>query len=106
MGAYPPPRREPGGVRQARRESVLSARREASDRLVRDQLDQQQLARAEQLSVWSAEEELAAEKRMQRDMRCAGPFKPSVSARSPQAWPRPRDRTDGLWPLGCGPTCR
>ena len=71
MGAYPPPRREPRGLRQTRRESVLSARREASDRLVRDQLDQQQLARAEQLSIISsAEEELADEKRTQRSMRC------------------------------------
>ena len=43
----------------------------ASDRLVRDQLDQQQLARAEQLSIISsAEEELADEKRTQRSMRC------------------------------------
>ena len=67
-GSLPPPRREPGGVRQARREFMLSARREASDRLVRDQLDQQQLARAEQLSISSAEEELADEKRLQRDM--------------------------------------
>ena len=50
-----PRRREPGGVRQARRESVLSARRKASDRQVRHELDQQQVARAEQLSIWSAE---------------------------------------------------
>ena len=58
----PPPSREHGGDRQVRRESVL--RREASDRHVRDQLDQQQLARATQLSMWSAEEvELADEKR-------------------------------------------
>ena len=71
MGAYPPPRRELGGVRQARRESGLSARREASDRLVRDQLDQQQFARAEQLSIISsAGEELADEKRLQRAMSC------------------------------------
>ena len=54
-----------------RRESVLSARCEASDCLVRDQLDQRQLARAEQLSIISsAEEKLVDEKRLQRAMRC------------------------------------
>ena len=52
---------------------MLSARREASARLVRDQLNQQQLPRAELLSISSAEQELADEKRLtrreQRDMK-------------------------------------
>ena len=53
------------GRRAARgRKSVLSARREASARLVRDQLNQQQLPRAELLSISSAEQELADEKNL------------------------------------------
>ena len=71
-------RREPGGVlRQARRESVLSARRDASDRHVRHQLDQQQLARgSSRYGVRKRSWLLRREKRIQRDMRCAGSFKP------------------------------
>ena len=72
MGAYPPSRREPV-PRQARRDSVLSARREASVRRMRDQLNRQQLARAELLSISTAQHELADEERLmrreQRDMK-------------------------------------
>ena len=67
MGAYPPSRREPV-PRQARRDSVISARREASVRRMRDQLNRQQLARAELLSISTAQQELADENRLQRDM--------------------------------------
>ena len=67
MGAYPPSRREPV-PRQAHRDSVISARREASVRRMRDQLNRQQLARAELLSISTAQQELADENRLQRDM--------------------------------------
>ena len=97
MGAYPPPRREPGGVRQARRESVLSARREASVRLVRDQLDQQQLARVEQLSIISSEEEeLADEKRLQRATR-HGVILPTLCSRMRVASRPSRPRRSVTW---------
>ena len=66
-GIYPPSRREPV-PRQARRDSVISARREASVRRMRDQLNRQQLARAELLSISTAQQELADENRLQRDM--------------------------------------
>ena len=87
---------------------MLSARREASDRHVRHQLDQEQLARAEQLSIWSVEEELAAEKRMQRDMRGA---RPRGHLNRPLAPDRHGPgRALGIermaFGLGCSPTCR